>query len=456
MGLFAGVKKLAPGHVLVWQGGEVKEHFEYWDAWGDPPERRSGSWEDDQEQLLALLRESVRARMIAEVPLGVMLSGGLDSSLITALMAEQSSGPVKTFSIGFAEEPGANELEDAQQVATRLGTEHHPLLTTAVEHPDLLDRALWHLEEPIADLSCLGFLLLSELASEHVTVALSGQGADELLGGYTKHGVAWLADGAQRLPRPLRDAAARLAHQAPDRSTLGRAAVAATTADPVERAMAMSRVMYPAERAELLTSRFHQPGAAGEIEAAVRDRLDPRAGSVLGQVLNLDRKLALVDLMFLYFDKMSMATSLEVRVPFMDHDVVSFCTALPDSRKVWRGRRKELLKRASQGLVDERILKKRKQAFFVGALGSWLRTHRDGLFRDVLLDSRSLERGYVRRDPLARLVAQGGDGDKQSARMLLSLLLLEKWHRMFVDPDGEAARISSEARAAGAGTPVAS
>ena len=140
--------------------------------------------------------------MVSDVPLGVMLSGGLDSSLIAALMAEASDRPIQTFSVGFVEDAAANELAEARQVAERLGTDHHELETSALDHPDLLDDALGHLEEPIADLSCVGMLLLSRLARETVTVALSGQGADEMLGGYRKHQIA-------RARRPARPGARR-------------------------------------------------------------------------------------------------------------------------------------------------------------------------------------------------------------------------------------------------------
>jgi asparagine synthase (glutamine-hydrolysing) len=229
--------------------------------------------------------------------------------------------------------------------------------------------------------------------------------------------------------------------------SLLRGFAAVTTADPVVRQLAMSRVVGPEQRGRLFSDAFRQPGAEAEIAGAVLGRLDPRAGSTLSQVLDLDRKLALVDLMFLYFDKMSMAASLEVRVPFMDHDVVSFCTALSDDRKVWRGRRKEILKRVSAGLVDEDVIKKPKRAFFVGALGPWLEAHREDLFREVLLDRRTLDRGYFRPEPVEALVAGAGTDGKQPSRQLLSLLLLEKWHRMFVDGDGRARRLALAAQA---------
>src|SRR3954471_20370097 len=231
--LFAGVRKLMPAHTLVFEEGRAASEREYWRSADHAPQRdRRISWQEDQEELLRLLRTATEARMIADVPLGVMLSGGLDSSLITALMADASSLPVKTFSIGFAEDGAANELDDARLVANRLGTEHHELVTSAVDHPDLLDEALWHIEEPIADLAYIGFLLLSRLARENVKVALSGQGADALLGGYLKHQIA---AGSARIPRPARPVAAAAGRLAPAGSNLARGLAAAGTGDPVDR-----------------------------------------------------------------------------------------------------------------------------------------------------------------------------------------------------------------------------
>ena len=212
--LFEGVRKLAPATTLVWEDGELVGESVYWTPW-EGAEPSGASWEEDQETLLRLLRESVRARMVSDVPLGVMLSGGLDSSLVTALMSEVSTEPVKTFSVGFTEDAQANELADARRVAQRFGTDHHELLTSATEHPSLIEEALWHLEEPIVDLSFLGFLLLSRLAREHVTVALCGQAADELLGGYPKHAVAHAADHLARVPAPGRRAVAAVGGRLP-------------------------------------------------------------------------------------------------------------------------------------------------------------------------------------------------------------------------------------------------
>jgi asparagine synthase (glutamine-hydrolysing) len=427
--LFAGVRKLPPACCLVYADGEIVERREYWNPWDGAPADVGRSWEEDGERLLELLRTATRARMVSDVPLGVMLSGGLDSSLLTALMAEASDRPVQTFSVGFVEDAAANELAEARQVANRLGTDHHELETSALDHPDLLDDALRHLEEPIADLSCVGLLMLSRLARETVTVALSGQGADEVLGGYRKHQVARAADLLGRVP-PARGAVALAARIGAPESARARGLRALSSRDPVERMLAMSRVVQPRERLALFTPEFLTETDVG---APVRGYDDLFGRSVLTQTLYLDGRLALVDNMLLYFDKMSMATSLEVRVPFLDHDVVSFCLALPDSRKVRRGNRKELLKRVSRGLVADEIVDKRKRGFFRSALGTWLRAQHGGLLEQTLLDPRTAERGLYREDEVRRLLGVAGSGDIKADQRLFCLFLLERWMREWVD-----------------------
>lgn len=443
--LFAGVSKLPPATATVYERGRLVEELRYWTPPEPRPDQGKRDFSTDQAELMELLRRSVRDRMVSDVPLGVMLSGGLDSSLIAALMTEASSAPVKTFSIGFAEDSAANELGDARHVAQRLGSDHHELLTSAVDHPELLDEVLWHLEEPIADLSSLGFLLLSRLARESVTVALSGQGADELLGGYRKHQVAAASGLVARAPGALATGLRAVAGLAPAGSTTQRGLMALGAPDPVERLLAMSRVLQAHERSSLLTREFMLGTAEEEIRAVVRAHLNGRERTVLGETLHLDAELALVDNMLLYFDKISMAASLEVRVPFMDHDVVGFCTALPDARRVWRLRRKELLKRASRGLVDDHIIDKQKRGFFHSALGAWLRVHREELLSQTLLDARARERGLYRPEAVAQLVTDAGDQGKKLGQSVMSLFLLERWHRIWVDNDGPGRRLADAA-----------
>jgi asparagine synthase (glutamine-hydrolysing) len=427
--LFAGVRKLPPASYLIYADGRVVEQREYWTPWDAPLRLAGASWEEDGDRLLELLRTATRARMVSDVPLGVMLSGGLDSSLITALMAEASDRPVQTFSIGFVEDASANELAEARHVARRLGTDHHEMETSALDHPDLLDDALRHLEEPIADLSCVGLLMLSRLAREAVTVALSGQGADELLGGYRKHQFARAADLLGRVP-PARGAVALAARLGAPESARARGLRALSTRDPVERMLAMSRVVQPRERLALFTPEFLRETDVGE---PVRRYGDLPDRSTLTRTLYVDARLALVDKMLLYFDKMSMATSLEIRVPFMDHDVVSFCLALPDSRKIRFGNRKELLKRVSRGLVDDEIIDKRKRGFFRSALGTWLRAQHGGRLDETLLDPRTAERGLFRTAEVERLLRNAGEGGTRADERLFCLFLLERWIRDWVD-----------------------
>ncbi len=426
--LFEGVRKLDPASYLVFEGGRVAERRAYWNPWDNAPASVGGSWEEDGERLLELLRTATRARMVSDVPLGVMLSGGLDSSLIAALMAEASDRPLQTFSVGFVEEAAANELPEARRVAERLGTDHHELETSALDHPDLLDDALLHLEEPIADLSCVGMLLLSRLARESVTVALSGQGADEILGGYRKHQIARAADLLGRVP-PARAATALAARLGAPESTRARGLEALSTADPVARMLAMSRVVQPRERLALFTPEFL---TATDVGAPVRRHGDLSGHSALNQTLYLDCRMALADNLLLYFDKMSMATSLEVRVPFLDHDVVAFCLALPDGRKIRRGNRKELLKRAARGLVADEIVDRRKRGFFRSALGTWLQAQ-GGLLEQTLHDPRTTARGLYRQDEVRRLLRISGEGDIKADQRLFCLFLLERWQRQWVD-----------------------
>jgi asparagine synthase (glutamine-hydrolysing) len=355
----AGVSKLLPGHRIVVADGDFRVE-RYWEF----PEPAPGRLSEDEyaERLLAELEESVRLRLMSDVPLGAMLSGGLDSSLIVALMAKHMSEPVKTFSIGFTEDQD-NELADARFVADLFGTEHHELeLSYTQQQVDLAD-LVWAMDEPVADLSSLGFLAISELAARHVTVALSGQGADELFGGYTKHKAASLVAAWRRLPAPARSLGAGALGRSPLSSR--RSVRTLLAADPVDRLLAMSGRVDDELRAELYRGPLaSSDGLAGR--RAVAPLAEGIADEPLAATLHIDGQLALVDRMLHYFDRTSMMCSLEVRVPFLDHELVEFCARVPDSLKVRRLQTKYLLKRAARGLLPERVVHKRKLGFFQG------------------------------------------------------------------------------------------
>jgi asparagine synthase (glutamine-hydrolysing) len=424
----AGVAKLMPGQVLITQPGGVRiERF--W-RYPQPDADRRLSLEEASAGLLAELEESVRLRLMSDVPLGVMLSGGLDSSLVAALMARNMTEPVKTFSIGFAEDGVSNELADAREVAELLGAEHHELELSYHDREVDLAELLWHMDEPVADLSALGFHAISELASRHVTVALSGQGADELLGGYTKHRAASLVGMWQRLPGPAARAGASLALKLP--ASFQRAARTLAARDPAERLVAMSGRVDQAMRAEL----FDGPLAELDGRAARRAVLalaDGVPDDPLPTTLFIDGQLALVDDMLHYFDRASMAHSLEVRVPFLDHHVVEYCARIPGNQKVHRLNTKHVLKQAARGLVPDRIVDKRKLGFFRAASVDWLRAQMSGVDSDYLLGPAPLCTDFLAADTLRRLVAEHRAGrETEHVHLLISILLLEMWLQTYL------------------------
>jgi asparagine synthase (glutamine-hydrolysing) len=423
-----GVSKLLPGHALVVEDGRVRTE-RYWRY----PEARiveARSAAEWGEGLLAKLDESVRLRLMSDVPLGAMLSGGLDSSLVVALMARHTTGPVQTFSVGFREAGPENELADARDVASQFGAEHHELELSFGDGTVDLEELVWHLDEPLADLSALGFLALCELAAKHVTVALSGQGADELLGGYAKHRAASIVGAWNRLPAPLQAAGASVAPYAPAR--FARAARTLTAGDAVERLLAMSGKLDGDLRSRLLR------GALGDADGgaarhAVRARLDGSSDDPLAATLQIDAQLALVDDMLHYFDRASMAHSLEVRVPFLDHELVEYCARIPSGLKVRRLRTKHILKEAARGLLPERIVDKRKIGFFHGSVGGWFQAQAARSIEDYLMQpepryAEVLDQGAV-RDLVRRQTAEPG---REEQHLLLAILMLEIWLSTFL------------------------
>jgi asparagine synthase (glutamine-hydrolysing) len=382
------------------------------------------------EGLMEVLEDGVRSRLMSDVPLGAMLSGGLDSSLIVALMARNMSEPVKTFSVGFSDDGDFNELADARYVSSVFGTDHHELELSFLDESVDLGELVWCLDEPLADLSALGFEALSQLAAKHVTVALSGQGADELLGGYTKHRAASLVGVWQNVPRPIRHTTAALAVRGPRR--FRRAARTLAAADPVERLIEMSGRLGGGLRESLYRGPLEGKVGAAAFDA-IRELAAGASDDPLPVTLHIDAQLALVDTMLHYFDRASMAHSLEVRVPFLDHHVVEYCSRIPADLKVRRLQTKYILKRAATGLVPDRIIHKRKLGFFRGSTNAWLRAQLQAAASDMLFGSEVrcaefLDRDFVER--LARAHVTGSDAS--NTHLLTAVLMLESWLRTYL------------------------
>ena len=420
----AAVRKLEPGCVLVVEDGAVEQR-RYWAI----RSRRSSAAavvEDWSERLLAELEESVRLRLMSDVPLGAMLSGGLDSSLIVALMARQMTEPVKTFSVGFAE-AGAGQRARRRAVRRRhLGTDHHELELSFSDETISLDRLVWHLDEPLADLSSLGFLALS---------GARGRARDRRA----------LRPGRRRAARRLPQASRRVAR----RHVAARAGAAAARAARGRRARPGPRQAPGrdarrgrAGRAAALDERRARfPRCAGGSSAArsPSSTATPRCGPSRTAsatcptrrspaALYLDAQLGLADDMLHYFDRASMAHSLEVRVPFLDHHVVEFCATIPAELKVRRLETKHVLKHAARGLVPDRIIDKPKIGFFNSAVDGWFRAQTHGAISDYLLGPNPRYAEIIDRGEVARLVKRHADGsDAGHGYPLLSILMLEVW-----------------------------
>jgi asparagine synthase (glutamine-hydrolysing) len=418
--LLRHVRKLLPGHRLVVDGERVRvePYWHYPHAQGDPPDRSESDWE---EAFLDLIRDSVRIRLMSDVPLGAMLSGGLDSSFIVALMAAQTTQPVKTFSVGFMGVPD-NELTAARETARALGTDHHELELSLDDRVDV-DELIWALDEPIADLSAVGFMALSQLTARHVTVALSGQGADELLAGYDRYRQAEAIGRWARAPRSARralGAAAGIAGPARVR----RGASVAAAADPV-----IAGILARSEWAEAARTRSARGGLEGVrsdvVETALSARLEgaPRRG--LARALALDAQLNLIDDMLHYFDRTSMAHSLEVRVPFLDHRLVELCAEMPVSLKLHNGTTKSILRSVARGLVPDAVLDRPKVGFFSGAVEYWFDRQIGGEIVERLLDPSARFADYIDQKEIEYLLRQRGS--YRSSKLLLTLLMLELW-----------------------------
>jgi len=428
----AGISKLMPGHLLVADENGVRTE-RYWEYPHPVPDTRRRTAAEWGEELLDRLDEAVRLRLMSDVPLGAMLSGGIDSSLVVALMARHNAEPVRTFSVGFRESADSNELDDARYVANVFGTEHHELELSFCDDTVDLATLTWFMDEPLADLSALGLLALSELASQHVTVALSGQGADELLGGYRKHRAASLLGRLQPVRTPAAAVGRAVARWSP---TLARSAAALGAATPGERLLAMSGRVDPGQRGRLVRERL----GALDGRAALR-AIDTLAagldGDPLSETLYLDAQLALVDDMLHYFDRASMAHSLEVRVPFLDHPLVELMARVPRRLKLSDWTTKVLMRKAFDGLLPGSILNRRKLGFSV-PLALWLRTDLKDTMREILGEAEIKRLGYLRYAEVERIVQEHLSARVNHENRLWALMNLVCWHRRW---DTYAARV---------------
>lgn len=430
--IFSDVHKLPPGHHLKFKDGRV--HVEqYWDFPYEHPQQNPARSEDEcLEELRDLLDEAVRLRMEADVPLGAFLSGGVDSSTVVGLMARHATQAVKTFSIGFHED-SYNELKYARIAAERFGTDHHEFVVTP-DICEIVDDLVWHFDEPFADSSAIPTYMVSKLARQHVTVALSGDGGDELFAGYTRYALDRKRSGFANLPRVVRQGVMQpfgrnLPHGAWGRNYLHNVAL-----DPLDRYIEEVSVFTRLNKPSLYTSSFQQQ--LGTSEAAQRFRelaARSRKGAALDPLLYLDSKTYLPGDILTKVDRMSMAVSLEARVPLLDHKLIEFvCTRIPASMKMKGLETKHIFKRAVHDLVPNEILDRPKQGFGI-PIDQWINQQLRERVRGTLTEPRTMQRGYVEPRYVQLLLDEHERGRRDHATELWTLFMLELWQRKFVD-----------------------
>ena len=426
--IFRDVQKLQPGHVLTWENGQ-SELIRYARPAPVPASEALGEEEAELvEELRARLRDSVRAHLVSDVPVGVLLSGGIDSSMLAALAAQEAAEPLRTFSIGF-EERSFDELADARLVAERYGTQHREL----VLRPDaalLLPALAEAFDEPFADSSALPTYLVSQLAAEDVKVALSGEGGDELFGGYYTYAADLLAQRTGWTAPALRPLVERLPSSSARASFDYRAKrfVRAAHLPPLERHHGWKEIFSPDARAEL-TGR--QSGF--DPVDLLRARFAETEGAeLLARLQDVDLGTYLVDDLLVKTDRASMAHSLEARVPFLDPVVTNFALALPSRHKVRGLRKKVLLRKAAAPLVPPELLRRRKRGFSIPA-AAWLRGELEPFARDTLSADTLRSQGFFRPEAVTRLIDDHVAGREDLSRQLWGLLSFTLWHKRHVE-----------------------
>ncbi|MEO7191074.1 MAG: asparagine synthase (glutamine-hydrolyzing) [Vicinamibacterales bacterium] len=434
--IFKHIFRLPPASALTWSPGTEPRIETYWTARWQP--KTSLTYDEAQHHLRDLIGQATRARLIADVPLGAFLSGGVDSSVVVAAMAE-SSTRVKTFSIGFARQQ-FDERRYARMVADRFGTDHEEFVVEP-DTVDILPKLAWHYDQPFADSSALPTYQVSRLTRQRVTVALTGDGGDEMFGGYERYRALVVQAAYRALTTPgLRDLAERLTCWLPEgskrhswlRQVRRFTHAARQEPDAFNLHLFTQREFVAGDRQALYTSAF-----AGRLRDANADRylLDLMAASAaetgpdpVDRALRTDTLMYLPDTLLVKVDIASMAASLEARAPLLDVAVMEFAASLPRAWKVTSTENKKILKSAYRDIVPRDALYRRKMGFSI-PLAEWLRQELYGYLRDVLLDSATLERGYFRREAVERLIEDHRSGRRNNASRLWALLMLEHWHR---------------------------
>jgi asparagine synthase (glutamine-hydrolysing) len=433
--LLKGVRKLEPGHYLLAKDGKVTIR-QYWDLRvGDRSKDTNAG--DAEAQLIELLQEAVGMHMIADVPVGVLLSGGVDSTGVLSLAAASTDKQISTFTVGFAGSEVADERPYAAIAAQRFGTRHYDMTISAADFGAFLPRYIWHMEEPVCEPPAIALYYVSKLARDHVTVLLSGEGGDEAFAGYSNYrNLVWLErfksgvpalNGAFSRGLSLIDAVLGSKRF----SKYGRLMVqsfpeyyCSRTYDPSNTARNGLRRIYSKEF-DLLVNRERSLLPIRKLQDHVRGQ------ETLDAMLYIDTKTWLPDDLLIKADKMTMANSIELRVPLLDHRILEFAASLQPNLKLNGGNTKYILKKALSSRIPKEIRDRKKTGFPV-PYASWLRSDLKGLVSDVLMDRRTTDRGYFSKEEIERLLRSNSENGQYS-KEVFSLLSLELWQRAFLE-----------------------
>jgi asparagine synthase (glutamine-hydrolysing) len=419
-----GVHKLEPGCLLIAGKGTGVRIHRYWTPRFEPDEGKPESY--FVEGVRARIEESVKLRLVSDVPIGAFLSGGLDSSAVVATMASLMDRPVTTFSIGFAERD-FNELSHARIVADEFGTDHHELIVEA-DAVELLEDVAWYLDEPFGDSSAIPTYLVSRMAAEHVTVVLSGDGGDELFGGYEKY----LIEGRERsaLPGVARALLRALGRVMPE-GMRGRNFVSHHGLEAAERYLDASTLFREDQKRLLFRREIYTQLGHGDPSISEATAMLSGEGHWLSGLQRLDIERALPLDILTKVDRMSMAHSLEAREPLLDHKLLEFAATIPARMQIQRGSGKHILKEAMRGILPDAVIDRRKQGFGV-PLGHWFRGRLSGFLRDLLLSASARRRGIFDPAYVLKLIERHERGQDLGLQ-LWTLISFELWCRAFLD-----------------------
>ena len=443
--LFKNIYKLAPGHSLTFRAGRSYKR-QYWDLHFEP---LPSTLPQAESRLLHLLDESVSLHMISDVPVGFLLSGGVDSTAMLGLARGKTSHPLSSYTIGFSDTQVTDERPYARLAANQYGSEHHETTISATQFAEFLPSYIWHMEEPVCEPPAVALYYISKLAKKFVKVLISGEGGDEAFAGYTNYrNLLWL-ERLKRLPPPFRQLFSasisllasfasssrpskyiHFLHRRLEDSYYSR------TSNPSRFFNSEWPQFYSNDFAQRVDKRFSSQPATKHL------RNGQRAGP-LGKMLYVDTKTWLPDDLLIKADKMTMANSIELRVPLLDHKILEFAACLPQNFKVRGFTTKYIAKKALRGLVPREILQRTKTGFPV-PYERWLRQDLKDWVRDLLLDSRTTARGYFQKSAVERMLSQDFDSGGYS-KEIFDLTVLELWHRQFLDKPQTAVQPQSSA-----------